>query len=157
MTDHDATRVEPDRQPDAIRTPAEIDAALDRGDRLAGTAVIRMVFSCPDFALVAPRVERALHAPDHYTRQLGCVAAGDMTRVFGRLSPGIYARLRELGPHREAQDAVLDVLTFIPWAELPPWFRWRRCVAEAQGLGQRLYYSCAEPIASLLQRVRRRR
>ncbi|GLW68547.1 hypothetical protein Kpho02_08460 [Kitasatospora phosalacinea] len=157
MTDHDATAAELDRRLDAVRTPAEVDASLDRGDRLAGTAVIRMVLRCPDLALVAPRVERALHAPDLYTRQLGCVAAGDMTRVFGRLSPGIYARLRELGPHHEAQDAVLDVLTFVPWAELPPWFRWRRCVSGVQGLGQRLYYGCADPLGSLLQRVRRRR
>ncbi|MBP0455381.1 hypothetical protein J5Y04_38560 [Kitasatospora sp. RG8] len=111
------------RRLDKIRTPAEIDAAFDRGDPYAGTAVIRLVFSCEDFDVVASRVERALRSADFTTRERGCTAAGDMTRVFGRLSPGIYRRLRELGPKGQAEDPVSDVLTFIPFRELPRWFK----------------------------------
>ncbi|MFJ5882991.1 hypothetical protein [Kitasatospora cineracea] len=114
------------RKLDAMRTPLEIDAAFDRGDPYVGTAVIRLVFHCEDFDTVALRVERALRSEDFTTRERGCTAAGDMTRVFGKLSPGIYRRLREMGPEGQAEDPISDVLTFVPFRGLPWWFRLRK-------------------------------
>ncbi|GAA2105389.1 hypothetical protein GCM10009759_42410 [Kitasatospora saccharophila] len=114
------------RRLDAIRTPSQIDEAFDRGDPYVGTAVIRLVFACEDFDVVAPRVERALRSTDFTTRERGCTAAGDAARVFGRLSPGTYRRLREMGPGSQAEYPISDVLTFVPFRELPWWFRWRK-------------------------------
>ncbi|WP_018543258.1 MULTISPECIES: hypothetical protein [unclassified Streptomyces] len=71
-----------------IRDPAEIDAALDRGERHVGTAVIGMVPHGDDVAVIAPRVERAMRSPDPKVRELGFVAAGDMARLYTTLSPG---------------------------------------------------------------------
>ncbi|GAA1950184.1 hypothetical protein [Kitasatospora viridis] len=114
-----------DRKLAALRTPEEIDAGFERGDPYVGTAVIRLVFNCTDFGAVAARVERALRSDDLTLRGYGCVAAGDMTRMFGRLSPGIWGRLRELGFRDAAADSIGDALTFIPFRHLPPWFKWQ--------------------------------
>ncbi|KIZ14531.1 hypothetical protein [Streptomyces natalensis] len=106
-----------------IRDPDEIDAAFDRGERHVGTAVIGMVLHGEDIAVLAPRVERAMRSPDPYVRQLGCVAAGDMARLYTTLSPGIYAVLRAEGLGGVADSAIRDTLTFIPFRQLPWWMR----------------------------------
>lgn len=69
--------------------------------------------------MLAPRVERAMRAPDPYVRQLGFVAAGDMARLYTTLSPGIYAAMRAEGLGGVAGSAVRDALTFILFRELP--------------------------------------
>ncbi|MFF0292836.1 hypothetical protein ACFYST_00310 [Kitasatospora sp. NPDC004614] len=103
---------------------AAVDAALDRGDPDAGTEVIKLVFASDGFEAVAARVERALGADRFKVRQLACVAAGDLARTSGRLTPGIYAALRAEGLGGVADTAIRDALTFIPFRQLSWWFRW---------------------------------
>ncbi|GAA2150731.1 hypothetical protein GCM10009760_45380 [Kitasatospora kazusensis] len=113
---------------------AAVDAAFDRGDPEVGTAVVRLVLGRGDFDAVAPRVERALRAEQVEVRRLGYVAAGDLARLSGGLSPEIYRLLREEGLGGIADTAVKDVLTFVPFRRLPPWFQWtflRRWVVNA--------------------------
>jgi hypothetical protein len=105
------------------RNAAEVDAAFERDDPDVGTAVVRLVFTCDDFDAVAARVRRALASDDSRVRQLGFVAAGDMTRVFRRLTPEIYAVLRAEGLGGVADTAFRDALTFVPFRDLPLWFK----------------------------------
>ncbi|MEU3493072.1 hypothetical protein ABZ747_06170 [Kitasatospora cineracea] len=115
----------PDRTPEGIGPrPAAVDAALDRDDPDVGTEVIELVFASDDFDAVAARVERALGTDRFKVRQLACVAAGDLARTSGRLTPGIYAALRKEGLGGVADTAVRDVLTFVPFRQLSWWFRW---------------------------------
>ncbi|MGD3110910.1 hypothetical protein [Streptomyces sp. YGL11-2] len=106
-----------------IRDPAEVDAAFDRGERYVGTAVVGLVLNSDDVAVVAPRVLRALHSSDATVRSPGFVAAGDMARLFGTLTPEIYAELRTEGLGGVADTAIKDAMTFVPFWELPWWLR----------------------------------
>ncbi|MGW4382438.1 hypothetical protein [Kitasatospora sp. NPDC004531] len=106
------------------RRLAAVDAALDRGDPDAGAEVIELVLASDDFEAVAARVERALGADRFEVRQSACVAAGDLARTSGRLTPGMYARLRAEGLGGVADTAIRDALTFVPLRRLPWWFRW---------------------------------
>ncbi|MFD5559080.1 hypothetical protein [Kitasatospora griseola] len=103
---------------------AAVDAALDRDDPDAGTEVVKLVHTSDDVEAVAARVERALRAARPEVRRLACVAAGDLARTSGRLTPGIYAALRAEGLGGAADTAIKDALTYIPFRQLPWWFRW---------------------------------
>ncbi len=106
---------------------AAVDAGLDRDDPDVGTEVIKLVHAADgdgDFEAVAARVERALGAARPEVRRLACVAAGDLARTSGRLTPGIYAALRAEGLGGPADSAIKDVLTFVPFRQLTWWFRW---------------------------------
>ncbi|MFF2820332.1 hypothetical protein ACFVT9_32995 [Kitasatospora cineracea] len=121
----DGTPAMPDRTPEEIDPRlAAVDAALDRDDSDAGTEVIKLVFASDDFEAVAARVERALGAARFKVRQLAGVAAGDLARTSGRLTPGIYAALRKEGLGGVADTAIRDALTFIPFRQLSWWLRW---------------------------------
>ncbi|WP_073812699.1 hypothetical protein [Kitasatospora sp. CB01950] len=86
--------------------------------------MIELVFASDDFEAVAARVERALGATRFEVRKPACVAAGDLARTSGRLTPGIFAALRAEGLGGVADTAIKDALTFIPFRRLPWWFRW---------------------------------
>ena len=105
---------------------AAVDAALDRDDPDVGTEVIELVFASDDFEAVAARVERALGAERFEVRQSACVAAGDLARTSGRLTPGIFVALRAEGLGGVADTAIRDALTFVPFRRLSWWFRWTR-------------------------------
>jgi hypothetical protein len=106
-----------------IADPAEIDAAFERGEQHVGTAVVGLALHSEDFAEIAPRVERALYSADPKVRQLAFVAAGDTARRFGKLTPAIYRMLRGEGLGGAADTAIKDALTFIPFRDLPWWFK----------------------------------
>lgn len=106
-----------------IGDPAEIDAAFERGERFVGNALIGLVMNCDDLALVAPRVERGLRSSDPKVREYSFVAASSAARVFGELSPGIYEILRAEGRHGEAENAIADALTFVPFRDMPWWLK----------------------------------
>ncbi|GAA1149977.1 hypothetical protein F4556_004631 [Kitasatospora gansuensis] len=102
-----------------------VDAAFERGDPEVGTAVVRLVFSGAGVEEVAPRVVRALGSADAGVRRLGGVAAGDLARTAGRLTPQLYEVLRAEGFGGVADTAIKDVLTFVPFRRLPGWYRWQ--------------------------------
>ncbi|MFJ5920971.1 hypothetical protein ACIQF6_00055 [Kitasatospora sp. NPDC092948] len=121
----EGTPAMPDRMPEEVDPRfAAVDAALDRDDPDVGTEVIALVLASDDFEAVAARVERALGAARFEVRQLACVAAGDLARISGRLTPGIFAALRAEGLGGVADTAIRDALTFIPFRRLPRWWRW---------------------------------
>lgn len=112
--------------PDVARELARaVDAAFDRSDPEVGTAVVKLVLSGADFDVAAARVERALRAREETVCRLGQVAAGDLARLHGRLTPALYGMLRGAGLGSTADSAIKDVLTFVPFRELPAWFRYQ--------------------------------
>jgi hypothetical protein len=116
---------DPDRS-DSVKARARaVDTAFDGGDPEVGTAVVRLVLSGADFEVAAPRVERALRAEQEPVRRLGQVAAGDLARLHGRLTPAVYRLLRTAGLGSSADSAIKDVLTFVPFRALPGWFRYQ--------------------------------
>jgi hypothetical protein len=102
-----------------------VDAAFARSDPEVGTAVVKLVLSGVDFDVASARVERALGSQEETVRRLGQVAAGDLARLHGRLTPALYGLLRAAGLGSTADSAIKDVLTFVPFRELPTWFRYQ--------------------------------
>ncbi|MFD8230752.1 hypothetical protein ACFV20_02440 [Streptomyces sp. NPDC059696] len=108
----------------ALDNPEEWDAAFERGEAGLGTAVIGLAFHCP-LADVSPRIVRAMWLPDPGQRGFAFTAAGHAARLNGELTPELYAALRAEGPGGFAENAIGDTLTFVPFRELPAWFKWR--------------------------------
>ncbi|MFF4310569.1 hypothetical protein [Streptomyces sp. NPDC001507] len=104
--------------------PAEWDAAFARGEDRLGTAVIGLALNCP-LAEASPRIVRAMRMPDPIQRGFAFTAAGDTARINGALTPELYEALRAEGPHGFATHAIRDTLTFVPFRDLPPWFKRR--------------------------------
>ncbi|WP_053743391.1 hypothetical protein [Streptomyces sp. NRRL WC-3618] len=44
----------------------------------------------------------------------------------------MYAALRAESPGGFAEDAILGTLTFVPFRDLPPWFKWRKIASRAR-------------------------
>jgi len=107
-----------------IDDPAEWDAAFERGEDHLGTAVIGLAFNCT-LAEASPRIKRAMQLPDRGQRGFAFTAAGAAARLNGELTPELYAALRAEGHRGFAETAVDDTLTFVPFRQLPPWFKWR--------------------------------
>lgn len=106
-----------------VDDPAEVDAAFARGERHLGTAVIGLALNC-SLEQAAPRILRAMRLPDADQRDYAFTAAGTAARLNGALTPELYAALRAEGlTGGVAEDAVRDTLTFVPFRELPWWFR----------------------------------
>ncbi|MEU6082840.1 hypothetical protein [Streptomyces sp. NPDC047108] len=108
-----------------IDDPAEWDAAFERGEPKIGTAVIGLAFNCTP-AEVSPRIVRAMQVPDRDQRGYAFTAAGTAARLNGELTPELYAALRAEGHRGLAENAIDDTLTFVPFRDLPPWFKWRK-------------------------------
>ena len=105
--------------------PEEWDAAFERGEDHLGTAVIGLAFQCP-LEEASPRIVRAMQLPDSGQRGFAFTAAGTAARLNGELTPELYAALRAVGHRGVAETAVDDTLTFVPFRDLPPWFKWRK-------------------------------
>ncbi len=114
-----------------IDDPAEVDAAFDRGERPLGTAVIGLAFNC-SLAEASPRIIRAMQLTDRHQRGFVFTAAGTAARLNGELTPELYAALRAEGHRGFAENAIDDTLAFVPFRQLPPWFRWRMFVSKVQ-------------------------
>lgn len=104
--------------------PAEVDAALERGERHLGAGVIGLALNCPP-EVASPRIIRALEVLDRSRRDFPFTAAAHVARLNGRLTPELYAALRAEGMGGFADHAIRDTLTFVPFRELPPWFKWQ--------------------------------
>ena len=104
--------------------PEEWDAALERGEDCLGTAVIGLAFQC-SLEEASPRIVRAMQLSDAGQRGFAYTAAGTAARLNGELTPQLYAALRAEGPGGIADNAIRDTLTFVPFRQLPPWFKWQ--------------------------------
>ncbi|MWA13940.1 hypothetical protein [Streptomyces sp. BA2] len=107
-----------------IDDPADWDAAYERGERSLGTAAIGLAFNCTPTE-ASPRIVRAMRLEDRGQRGFAFTAAGAVARLNGELTPQLYAALRAEGPGGMADDAIRDTLTFVPYRQLPPWFKWQ--------------------------------
>ncbi|MFF4401440.1 hypothetical protein [Streptomyces sp. NPDC001480] len=65
-----------------------------------------------------------MRLPDPHERGFAFTAAGTAARVNGALTSELYEALRAQGPCGFAEDAIKDTLTFVPFRDLPPWFKW---------------------------------
>ncbi|MFF7469408.1 hypothetical protein [Streptomyces sp. NPDC008092] len=104
--------------------PAEWDAAFERGEDRLGTAVIGLAFHCP-LEEASPRIVRMTGLPHGLQRTNAFVAAGHAARLNGRLTPELFAALRAEGLGGVAEHPIRDTLTFVPFRDLPPWFKRR--------------------------------
>ncbi|MDH6217731.1 hypothetical protein [Streptomyces pseudovenezuelae] len=107
-----------------IDDPAAVDAAFERREEHLGTAVIGLALTCPP-DVASPRIVRAMRVLEAPRREFAFTAAGTVARLHGTLTPELYAALRAEGPGGVAENAIRDVLTFVPFRQLPPWFKWR--------------------------------
>ncbi|MEU6123122.1 hypothetical protein [Streptomyces sp. NPDC047123] len=139
-----------------IDDPAEVDAAFARGADHLGTAVIGLAFHCP-LAEVSPRILRAMRLPDPAQRGFAFTAAGTAARLNGALTPELYAALRAEGHGGVAQNAIDDVLTFVPFRSLPRWFKWRWLVATVRDKLEGWWLRSADVLGDARDAVRRRR
>ncbi|MER7180652.1 hypothetical protein ABT404_14420 [Streptomyces hyaluromycini] len=116
----------------SLDDPAEWDAALERGESRLGTAAIGLALNCP-LEEVSPRIVRVLNLPDQGERGYAFTAAGTAARLNGRLPSELFAALRAEGPGGLAEDAISDTLSFVPFQDLPPWFKRRYVYLTVRG------------------------
>ncbi|MBZ6228457.1 hypothetical protein [Streptomyces olivaceus] len=107
-----------------INEPSEVDAAFERGADHLGTAVIGLAFHC-SLQQASPRIIRAMRLSDPAQRGFAYTAAGAAARLNGELTPELFAALRAESPGGIAEHPIRDVLAFVPFRNLPPWFKRR--------------------------------
>ncbi|MET8686156.1 hypothetical protein ABZV77_18255 [Streptomyces sp. NPDC004732] len=140
-----------------IDDPADWDAAYERGEPRIGTAAIGLAFNCT-LAQASPRILKAMRSADRGQRGFAYTAAGHAARLNGGLTPELYAALRAEGHRGFAETAVDDTLTFVPFRELPPWFKWRKVasrVADKLQVRQQQIADAAEHLREALRGRRR--
>ncbi|MER5470449.1 hypothetical protein ABZX90_23505 [Streptomyces sp. NPDC002935] len=135
--------------------PGEWDAAFERGEQRLGTAVIGLAFNCT-LAEASPRIVRAMRLPDLAQRGFAFTAAGAAARINGRLTPELYAALRAEGPKSIAEYAIKDTLTFVPFRQLPPWFKWWKVVSGVRNKLESWWLRSAESVEDAWRALRRR-
>ncbi|CCK28214.1 hypothetical protein BN159_3835 [Streptomyces davaonensis JCM 4913] len=136
--------------------PVEVDAAFERGEPYLGTAVIGLAFNC-SLEEASPRIVRAMQLPDPGQRGFAFTAAGAAARLNGALTPELYAALREEGPGGFAEHAIRDTLTFVPFRQLPPWFKRRKMVTRTRNKLESWWLRSGETVGNAWNTLRRRR
>ncbi|MFD7688130.1 hypothetical protein [Streptomyces sp. NPDC059781] len=114
-----------------VDDPVDWDAAFERGESHLGTAAIGLAFNCP-LEEASPRIVRATRLPDVAQRGFAFTAVGTAARLNGALTPELYAVLQAEGLVGTAEDAIRDTLTFVPFRDLPPWFKRRKVVTRVR-------------------------
>ncbi|MER7570300.1 hypothetical protein [Streptomyces sp. NPDC126514] len=114
-----------------IDDAAEWDGAFERGEGNLGTAAIGLAFNCT-LTEASPRIIKAMRLPDRAQRGYAFTAAGTAARLNGELTPELYAALRAEGHRGLAENAIDDTLTFVPFRQLPPWFKWRKAASKVE-------------------------
>lgn len=114
-----------------IDDPADWDAAYARGEQHLGTAAIGLAFNC-SLEEASPRIIKAMGLPDRGQRGFAYTAAGTAARLNGTLTPELYAALRAEGHHGIAANAIDDTLDYVPFRQLPTWFKWRSIASKVQ-------------------------
>ncbi|MEU5577513.1 hypothetical protein ABZ791_31190 [Streptomyces huasconensis] len=139
-----------------IDDPADWDAAYERGERRLGTAAIGLAFNCP-LEAASPRIIAAMRLPDRGQRGFAFTAAGTAARLNGRLTPELYAALRAEGHRGVSENAVDDTLTFVPFRQLPWWFKWRTVVSKVADKVNTWRLEASYAVEDVRNAVRRRR
>ncbi|MFK4544876.1 hypothetical protein RKD29_004472 [Streptomyces tendae] len=141
-----------------IDDPAEVDSAFDRGESWLGTAVIGLAFNC-SLEEASPRIVRATQLEDVAQRGFAFTAAGTAARLNGALTPELYAVLRAEGHGRKsiAVNAIDDTLTFVPFRQLPLWFKWRKIASRVQDKLETWRLEATYAVSDLWKALRRRR
>ncbi|MEU5957732.1 hypothetical protein [Streptomyces sp. NPDC047525] len=139
-----------------IDDPADWDAAHERGERRLGTAAIGLAFNC-SLAEASPRIIRAMQLADRGERGFAFTAAGAAARLNGALTPELYAALQAEGHGGFAETAVDDTLTFVPFRQLPPWFKWRKVASRVQDKLEVWRMRSDDAVSAVRKALRRRR
>ncbi|MFJ2831929.1 hypothetical protein ACIPC1_30930 [Streptomyces sp. NPDC087263] len=139
-----------------INDPAEVDAAFERGEWPLGSAVIGLAFNC-SLEEASPRIVRAMRVPDLAQRGFAFTAAGAAARINGRLTPELYAALRAEGLKSIAEYAIKDTLTFVPFRQLPPRFKWWKVASRVRNKLESWWLRSGETAEDTWQALRRRR
>ncbi|MFF9047504.1 hypothetical protein [Streptomyces parvulus] len=139
-----------------INDPAEVDAAFERGADHLGTAVIGLAFSC-SLQQASPRIIRAMRLSDPVQRGFAYTAAATAARLNGDLTPELFAALRAEGPGGIAEHPISDVLTFVPFRDLPPWFKRRWVYMTVRNTLEGWWLRASDAIESAWGVLRRRR
>ncbi|MCX4670355.1 hypothetical protein OG453_27300 [Streptomyces sp. NBC_01381] len=139
-----------------IDDPAEWDAAYERGEERLGTAVIGLAFNCP-LEEASPRILKAMRLPDPHQRGFAYTAAGTAARINGELTPELYAALRTEGPGGFAEHAIRDTLTFVPFRQLPPWFKRRKIMTRVRNKVEGWRLRSEDAVTDAWKALRRRR
>ncbi|MEU9412775.1 hypothetical protein AB0E08_44745 [Streptomyces sp. NPDC048281] len=135
--------------------PAEWDAAFERGEDHLGTAVIGLAFHCP-LEEASPRIVRAMKLPDQGERVYAFVATGHAARLNGRLTPELFAALRSEGLGGAAEYPIRDTLTFVPYGDLPPWFKRRRVYLTVRDKLEYWWLRCTDAVEDVRRTLRGR-
>lgn len=140
-----------------VDDPAEVDAAFERGNGHLGTAVIGLAFNC-SLEEASPRIVRAMQLPDIDQRVFAFTAAGVAARLNGALTAELYAALRAEGPGRLsiAVHAIKDTLTFVPFWQLPPRFKWWKVQSRVRNKLEGWWLRSAESVEDAWNALRRR-
>ncbi|MER7485296.1 hypothetical protein ABTY20_05070 [Streptomyces sp. NPDC126497] len=139
-----------------IDDPADWDAAFERGERRLGTAAIGLAFNCP-LEDASPRIVRATRLPDIAQRGFAFTAVGTAARLNGALTPELYEALRAEGLVGTAEDAIRDTLTFVPFRELPSWFKRRSVYLAVRDTLEGWWLRAEDAVGDTWQTLRRRR
>lgn len=98
--------------------PADVDAALDRGEPHSGVMVIALALNHADPRAVLPRVARAMRSPDPEIRRQGVIALAHTARLHHTVDRDSLELLRAQPRGNEADD---DLWSFVPHRRLPGW------------------------------------
>ncbi|KOT37570.1 hypothetical protein ADK41_19265 [Streptomyces caelestis] len=139
-----------------VDDPADWDAAFERGERSLGTAAIGLALNCL-LEEASPRIVRATRLPDAAQRGFAFTAVGAAARLNGALTPELYAALRDEGLVGTAEDAIRDTLTFVPFRDLPPWFKRRSVCLTVRGTLEGWWLSAEDAVEDARRALRRRR
>jgi hypothetical protein len=139
-----------------IDDPADWDAAFERGERRLGTAAIGLAFTC-SLGEASPRIVRAARLPDVAQRGFAFTAVGTAARLNGALTPELYAVLRAEGLVGTAEDAIRDTLTFVPFRDLPPWFKRRSVYLTVRDKLEGWWLRSEDAVGDAWRALRRRR
>ncbi|TPQ19734.1 hypothetical protein [Streptomyces sporangiiformans] len=139
-----------------IDDPGEWDAAFERGEPRLGTAAIGLAFQC-SLEEASPRIVRAMQLPNRHQRGFAFTAAGTAARLNGELTPELYGALRAEGRRGFAENAIDDTLTFVPFRQLPPWFKWQKVASRVRDKLETWRLESAYAVSDAWQALRRRR
>ncbi|MER6078603.1 hypothetical protein [Streptomyces sp. NPDC001833] len=136
--------------------PAEWDAAFERGEDHLGTAVIGLAFHCP-LEAVSPRIVKVMGFPDGIQRTNAFVATGHAARLNGGLTPELFTALRAEGPGGVAEHPIRDTLTFVPFRDLPAWFKRRWVYVTVRNKLEYWWLRCTDAVEDGRRLLRGRR
>ncbi|GAA4225827.1 hypothetical protein GCM10022254_08600 [Actinomadura meridiana] len=101
--------------------PTEVRAAFERGEEMAGVAVIALALNHPEPARVLPLVAMAMESSSPQIREQGLVAMAHTARLHRAVDRRCLALLRSCARGNPADD---DLWSFVPHHRLPLWLRW---------------------------------